>query len=264
MEIGTGDLVWLIVWGSLYILVWLFQIIRYRCCRWRLFSSADDEEPRPTYWQKLKHDHFVLGIFFVHPDDPFTRSARIFIWAFNSVIVLTLTSIQFHKEGCIEEQSINWSINFIVRVVQGAVTSMLLVWLFRFDSILKRARQRSVQPCCLYDLCALATLAIVLPILLYFCSDFYHQCDVRFVMLKWAIALLIEYVISQPIMVWVEMHLLHKYDVFIPRNGGYVDPESPREMLQPFPEDDDDYDDVGLRRYLTSERTPLKRDLPYA
>ena len=29
-------------------------------------------------------------------------------------------------------------------------------------------------------------------------------------MLKWAIALLIEYVISQPIMVWVEMHLLHK------------------------------------------------------
>src|SRR5690606_22243448 len=75
----------------------------------------------------------------------------------------------------IEEQSINWSINFLVRVVQGAVTSMLLVWLFRFDSILKRARQRSVQPCCLYDLCALATLAIVLPILLYFCSDFYHQ-----------------------------------------------------------------------------------------
>lgn len=107
-------------------------------------------------------------------------------------------------------------------------------------------------------------------------------------MLKWAIALLIEYVISQPIMVWVEMHLLHKvpltshiilksktsgspspssrllqYDVFIPRDG-YVDPESPREMLQPSQEDDDDYDDVGLRRYLTSERTPLKRDLPYA
>jgi hypothetical protein len=88
-------------------------------------------------------------------------------------------------------------------------------------------------------------------------------------MLKWAIALLLEYLVSQPIMVWVEMHVLHKYDVFIPRDhhaggggdGYYEDPEDG--VLQAFPEDDDDYDDVGLRRYLTSERTPLKRDLPY-
>jgi hypothetical protein len=177
MEIGTGDLIWLIVWGSLYISVWLVQLIRYRCCRWRLFSSKGEDERRPTYWEKLKHDHFVLGVFFVHPDDPFGRPARIFVLAFNAFIVLTLTSIQFRKEGCIEEHSLNWSINFLVRVVQGAMTSMLLIWLFRFDSIVKRARKRSVEPCCLYDLCALITLAIVLPILLYFCSDFYHQVE---------------------------------------------------------------------------------------
>jgi hypothetical protein len=89
---------------------------------------------------------------------------------------------------------------------------------------------------------------------------------VRFVLLKWGISLLIEYAISQPIMVWAEMHLLHKYDVFFPRGlddyaaaaAPAADPEE-----QVFGEDDeDDYDDIGLRRYLTSERTPLKRDLP--
>jgi hypothetical protein len=212
MDISVADIVWLCVWGGLYVTFWLIQISYYRCKHF-----AKGKPKPPTYWQKFKYDHLVVGILYVHEDDPFTRPYRIFILIFNMLVVLALSSLQFHKSGCIESQELNWSINFLVRVIQSAFLSIFLVWLFRFDYVMKRLKQRRLHPCCVYDLIVFCILVVVIPILLAFCSDFYHQCELRFVLLKWGVSLLVEYMISQPLQILVELKLLRKYDIFIPK-----------------------------------------------
>jgi len=90
---------------------------------------------------------------------------------------------------------------------------MFLVWLFRFDCFVNHMRRK--ESCFVYDICVFCTLLIVLPILLTFCSDFWHECAPKYVMAKWGISLAIEYCIAHPIMVAIQLYLWSVLTPFI-------------------------------------------------
>jgi len=89
------DIVYLVLWIVLFVGFWAFMTMRYRLKALRNPDWDTLQSDPPTYWEKLKYEHFILGPLFVHPDDPFTRLSRILVLLFNAVLVLALASIQF-------------------------------------------------------------------------------------------------------------------------------------------------------------------------
>eukprot|EP01087_Luapelamoeba_hula_P007337 TRINITY_DN1798_c0_g1_i2.p1 TRINITY_DN1798_c0_g1~~TRINITY_DN1798_c0_g1_i2.p1 ORF type:complete len:228 (+),score=25.10 TRINITY_DN1798_c0_g1_i2:55-738(+) len=207
----VADYVYVGLWLALWLGFWTLVTIYHRHKRLKdpKFLIGED---KPSYWQKFKYESYILGPLLVHPDDPFSWRGRLFVLLLNSAIVLALSSMQFSGLNCVENQLFDgsgwmfWATpNFIIRVIQGSFTSMIIVWLFRFDWVARRVQKRKVKPCFLYDMCALCIVIIVVPILLVFCSDFWHNCAVKYVMAKWGLALAIEYFVAQPIMVWIQL-----------------------------------------------------------
>jgi len=214
--ISIPDIVWLAVWATLFVAFWLFQIWRYR--RKALKDPAFDYSKPPRYFDKLLYEHYVFGILFVHPLDSYSRFYRIVVLLFNMALVLTLTSLQFTGGRCIEDAEVYWSTNFLVRVIQGSFTSMLLTFLFGFECVADKLRRPATfWNCCINRLCVFCVLLVVMPVLLAVCSDFYHDCSWRFVLLKWCVALALEYGVGQPVQVWVQIYLLWDYQVFQPK-----------------------------------------------
>ncbi len=83
-------------------------------------------------------------------------------------------------------------------------------------------------------------------------SDFYHACDLTFVFIKWASALAVEYIIAQPLMVFVELKMMLKYDdVFIPRDHTTT-------TERPYIDEEAWEDEEAADFIQSNESTPLK------